>query len=133
MSDRDHARELLEMSRGDLNALLGMLKPDDQATRDLFSDEIFGFHAQQAVEKCLKAWLASRSIDYPKRHDLMLLIQLLSDAGEDVTGLSELVDLDSFAVQYRYETLASDEEELDRGGLLKEIQKLFGRVELLLQ
>lgn len=133
MSDLDHARELLEMSRGDLNALLGMLKPDDQATKDLFSDEIFGFHAQQAVEKCLKAWLARRSIDYPKRHDLMLLIQLLSDAGENVTDLFELVDLDSFAVQYRYESLASDDEELDRSGLLKQVQKLFNRVEILLQ
>lgn len=133
MSDLDHARELLEMSRGDLNALLGMLKPDDQATKDLFSDEIFGFHAQQAVEKCLKAWLARRSIDYPKRHDLMLLIQLLSDAGENVTDLFELVDLDPFAVQYRYESLASDDEELDRSGLLKQVQKLFNRVEILLQ
>ena len=25
---------------------------------DIFADEIFGFHAQQAAEKLLKAWLA---------------------------------------------------------------------------
>lgn len=36
----------------DLRALQGMSDPD------VFADEVFGFHAQQAAEKALKAWLA---------------------------------------------------------------------------
>jgi hypothetical protein len=45
MSDREHAKEILEAARRDLRALHGMNDPQ------VFSDEIFGFHAQQAAEK----------------------------------------------------------------------------------
>jgi len=51
MSDegREHAHALLEMARKDVRALTGMTDPE------VFADEIFGFHAQQAIEKALKA------------------------------------------------------------------------------
>jgi hypothetical protein len=45
MSDIDHARVLLEMASYDLRALQHMLDPD------AFAEGIFGFHAQQAIEK----------------------------------------------------------------------------------
>ena len=38
------------------------------------SDEIVGFHAQQAVEKWLKAVLGSRGIEFEYTHDLRRLI-----------------------------------------------------------
>ena len=57
MSDLDHAKSLLEMAMGDLNSLRGMVISASTANDGFFSDEIFGFHAQQAAEKCLKAWL----------------------------------------------------------------------------
>jgi len=53
MPDLEHANSLLRMAHKDFNALLGMLG------NDLFADEIFGFHVQQAVEKTLKAWLCA--------------------------------------------------------------------------
>jgi HEPN domain-containing protein len=34
-----------------------------------FPEEVFGFHAQQAIEKTLKAWIAVRRLAYPKSHD----------------------------------------------------------------
>lgn len=34
------------------------------------------FHIQQAAEKLLKALLASRSIEYPRTHDLEALLDL---------------------------------------------------------
>lgn len=132
MSDRDHARELLEMARGDLNALKGMLLPEESVSKTYFSDEVFGFHAQQAAEKCLKAWIASLGNTYAKDHDLMIFIQNLAHLGEDTSDLSGLVDLNLFAVQYRYESLDSDDEELDRIAVLQEIQLLFDRVELMI-
>ena len=49
MSSLEHARKMLVMARKDLKAIEGM---EDAET---FSDEIFGFHAQQTVEKALKA------------------------------------------------------------------------------
>lgn len=45
------------------------------------SDEIFGFHAQQAVEKLLKARLVSLGVDYPKVHNLLTMVELLASAG----------------------------------------------------
>lgn len=129
MSDLEHAKSLLEMAKGDLDALRGMSSSELPFGETLFTDEIFGFHAQQAAEKCLKAWIASLGERYPRTHDLMALIQALDGAGEDISGLDSLVDLNPFAVQYRYESLDSDDDELDRGALLVEIQALFVRVE----
>jgi HEPN domain-containing protein len=62
MSDPEHARLLLEMAEKDLRALGGMT--DDE----IFADSIFSFHAQQAVEKALKAWCSLRGVRYPRTH-----------------------------------------------------------------
>ena len=118
MSDREHAAELLKMARGDLNAVQGMLYPEPIVSKEFFSDEVFGFHAQQAVEKCLKAWIASLGGKYPITHDLMVLLTKLSQLGVNVTDLSPVVDLNPFAVQYRYQSLDNDDEELNRVDLL---------------
>ena len=64
MNDLKHARQMLAMANKDFSALQGM---SDAA---IFPEEIFGFHAQQAIEKALKSWLAARSISYPFKHDL---------------------------------------------------------------
>jgi HEPN domain-containing protein len=117
MNDLDHARSLLEMAMGDLNALRGMMMATD-ASQALFSNEVFGFHAQQAAEKCLKAWIAALGKTYARTHDLMALID----------SWNSLVDLSPFAVQYRYESLGADDEELDRGSVLQEVQSLYDRV-----
>jgi HEPN domain-containing protein len=128
MNDVEHAKSLLEMARGDLNSLRGMTAANTTSTEEFFSDEIFGFHAQQAAEKCLKAWLAARGRLYPRTHDLMALIEVLNDAGENTTSLDALVDLNPFAVQYRYESLDSDDDELDRTALISEVKSLFDHV-----
>ncbi|ALA58312.1 HEPN domain-containing protein [Nitrospira moscoviensis] len=39
------------------------------------------FHAQQCVEKYLKGWLASRQLDAPRSHDLVVLLNLALAAG----------------------------------------------------
>jgi len=45
MSDIKHARMMLDLAKKEIKALKGM------KSAEIFSDEIFGFHAQQAVEK----------------------------------------------------------------------------------
>lgn len=123
MSEADEARHLLRMADIDLRAIRGM--QDDEAT---FTDEIFGFHAQQAVEKALKAWLCLLGVVYPKTHDLDLLFELLDEAGahvpEEFQHLSSLVD---FAVQYRYWAF-EDTWELDRGATVDSVAALLGCV-----
>jgi HEPN domain-containing protein len=125
MSDLDHAHSLMRMAHADLNALKGMLSLALSLPKTYFSDEIFGFHAQQTAEKCLKAWIATLGRRYPRTHDLMSLVEDLLEAGEDVTTLDRLVDLNPFAVEYRYEALDSDEEPIDRNAFFQEVQDLF--------
>ena len=119
------------MAQGDLNAIRGMVQPSLIA--DFFTDEVFGFHAQQAVEKTLKAWLSFKGVRYQHTHDLMALIDALEDASEDVGELLEFVDLNPFAVQYRYETLDEDEDPIDRKRVIEEVQKLFDFVSALIK
>jgi HEPN domain-containing protein len=72
------------------------------------ADEITGFHAQQAVEKALKAVLALRSLVPPRTHDLLALRGLLEDAGsEPPLSVDELAALYPYAVEFRY-TFASE-------------------------
>jgi len=78
----DQAQDLLLMARKDFDALRGMLD------NPLFADEIVGFHAQQAIEKALKAWLAARSVSFPLTHDLSRLLGLLEENGNDVSVLA---------------------------------------------
>ena len=45
------------------------------------TDEIVGFHAQQAIEKWLKALMASRGMEEARIHDIGRLLQLLENDG----------------------------------------------------
>ncbi len=95
---------------------------------ETFSDEIFGFHAQQAVEKALKAWLAWLGVRYPKTHDIKQLLDLLAQRAVETSVIEAFVDLNAFAVQYRYESLYQDEEALDRTELADRVDALLVRV-----
>lgn len=123
--EREHAEAILRMARKDFDALRGMTASDRP---ELFSDEIFGFHAQQAVEKALKSWIALIGHEYPKTHDLMSLIDVLADAGEDVQGLDDLTELNPFAVQFRYEAFDEEDVPIERPVLLAEIERLLHHV-----
>jgi HEPN domain-containing protein len=48
-------------------------------------DSIFGFHAQQAIEKLLKALIASRGDAYPRTHDLRQLLTYLQRSWGDAS------------------------------------------------
>jgi HEPN domain-containing protein len=77
-------------------------------------DEAIGFHAQQAIEKWLKAVIASRGIDFALTHDLRYLIDLLRSGSDDAPfDTRQVVDLTEYAVPLRYEDLL-DSEPLDR-------------------
>lgn len=88
-------------------ALLIKAAEDEQTLRlQELPDAIFGFHAQQAVEKLLKALLSALEVRYELTHDLDRLQLVLSRTGERLPqtplSLSELTD---FAVFYRYDLL----------------------------
>ena len=63
-----------------------------------------GFHAQQAVEKALKAVLDFKGIDYPNTHNLLLLVDLLNAAQLPCPADEKsLVLLIRYAVEGRYD------------------------------
>ncbi|MBF0426292.1 MAG: HEPN domain-containing protein [Magnetococcales bacterium] len=121
MKDIDHARDLLKLARADLKALAGMRDPET------FTDAIFGFHAQQAIEKGLKAWLATLGAAYPKTHDLRLLLTLLEERNQDVEGLWDLLEFNPYAVQLRYDW-TPEEAPLDRQGVVEQVTALLVKV-----
>lgn len=73
--------------------------------------EIIGFHAQQAVEKHLKAVLAWHGVRYRKTHDLVELIDLIVRQGIAFPDAIEACrHLTPFATEFRYDDLAETPE-----------------------
>ena len=63
-----------------------------------------GFHAQQAVEKALKALLCLRDIDFPRTHDLENLLNRLAGSGlVPPVSPTQLRPLTPYAVDFRYD------------------------------
>jgi HEPN domain-containing protein len=60
------------------------------------------FHAQQCVEKYLKALLASRDIKNPRSHDLTELVGLLPASFRPRISMNRLARLNPYAVESRY-------------------------------
>jgi HEPN domain-containing protein len=78
------------------------------------SDEIVGFHAQQAVEKWLKALIAIRGLKLVRVHDIDRLVEILEGDGLEIpANRDRLFALSEYAVPLRYEQLL-DAEPLDR-------------------
>lgn len=65
-------------------------------------DAVVGFHAQQAVEKSLKAVLSARAVEFRRTHDLVTLLDLLQDHGLVPPDADWLDELNPYAVEARY-------------------------------
>ncbi|MCH8219594.1 MAG: HEPN domain-containing protein [Planctomycetes bacterium] len=67
-----------------------------------FADSIV-FHAQQAVEKYIKAYLVWEQIEFPKTHDIAALLNLVGhNRGELAQALADASDLTPYGVTHRY-------------------------------
>jgi HEPN domain-containing protein len=123
MNHIDQAEKLLLMAAKDIKALELMISPES------IDDEIYGFHAQQAVEKALKAWITAIGGTYSFTHDLWVLLMTLRELGCDIERFKQLIMLNPFAAQLRYEPLETVDEPLDRPELQKEVQELYNHVQ----
>ena len=125
MGQLEAARLLVGKARQD-EYVLERLAGDPQV-----ADEAFGFHAQQAAEKLLKAALAAAAVVYPRTHRLGELIDLGRDRVLAVPGeFDELHRLTPFAVESRYEFFSEEvEKPLDRQAVRDEVRRLRTWVE----
>jgi HEPN domain-containing protein len=95
---RDLAEQLLRRAADDEAAARAML-PLESVT-----NAIVGFHAQQAVEKSLKAVLAARDVEFPFIHDIGGLADLCEEAGASLPKEMDEVDqLTPYAAGLRYD------------------------------
>ena len=78
----DHTKGLLQKAANDLLAAQAIY-----ATGQAM--DMVCFHAQQAVEKSLKALLAIQDIEYPWRHDLGELMRLAASAWPGISKFEE--------------------------------------------
>jgi len=91
------------------------------------ADSILGFHAQQAIEKWLKAVLAKHSIEFEYTHDLRRLIELIEGAGLAFPLEAHMVvPFTEFAVPLRYEDLL-DAEPLDSSATVSVVDEVEAR------
>lgn len=95
-----------------------VLREQALARRDpRISDSIFGFHAQKASEKYLKAILALREESPARTHDLVVLANQCQASGHPLPEeLSNISKLSPFAVQERYPLAMTPA--IDRRGVL---------------
>jgi HEPN domain-containing protein len=69
------------------------------------------FHAQQCVEKYLKARLIEAEIPFPKTHDLTYLVRLLAPVEPLLAAFEHRFRiLNDYAVEYRYPGETADKE-----------------------
>jgi len=100
---REHAELLVRKARQDEFAMEKLI-PDPASP-----DEIIGFHAQQAVEKSLKAVLTNSAIYYGRTHNLGQLVGLVRANGISFPEeLEEVGRLTPFAARFRYSDMAPE-------------------------
>ena len=89
---------------------------------DELPDGPFGFHAQQAVEKLIKALLSQLSVAFDYTHNISKLAQQLDDIGEKLpVGPVAYTELNKFAVVYRYDSIP-DLEIPDRPAVIETVR-----------
>ena len=97
MTQRDLAEAFVAKAQEDEVLLTTLL--DEPAV----SDDIFGFHVQQAIEKYLKAILAVGGVQPRKTHDLSSLFDDVENLGVEVPAELRVQQAwTTFAVRNRY-------------------------------
>jgi HEPN domain-containing protein len=96
-SDRvDYLKNWLFRANEDILVIKSLFESDPET----FTSSIC-FHAQQAVEKFLKAFLVYHNIDFPKTHDLDFLLMECKKINDKIFDI-DLGSLTDFGVSIRY-------------------------------
>ena len=80
---------------------------------------LIAYHAQQCVEKILKAFLVFHGIDFPYTHNISRLMELCADHGDWMNEVQEADELTPFAITTRY---PGEDEKVSREEALRAIE-----------
>ncbi len=122
MSDLDEelASQWMEKARHDLFTARRVLDAEDGPT------DTPCFHAQQAVEKTLKAILTAAGIRYGRVHDLMPLLEESANLIPDLEQFREVcAQLSEYAVQVRYPSESADPDRTDADNAVQAAGEIF--------
>jgi HEPN domain-containing protein len=88
--------------------------------------DVVCFHAQQCVEKYMKAMLQENDIEFEKIHDLDLLLEKCKKFIPWLEDYKkELIELSSFAVEIRYPGIkATKEEAVSSISIMRKIREI---------
>ncbi len=104
MSGNAYVDAWLAKGRSDL------LNIDNNVAAAITPWDTVAFHAQQAAEKVLKAFLLHHDRPFPRTHDLSALLQLCSEVAPDLLSLAErCLRLSAYAVEHRYPGARGDD------------------------
>ncbi len=92
------ASQWAEKAEHDYTAAVRLLRHDERDT----PYDIVCFHAQQCVEKYLKAVCVSVQAVVPRSHDISELLPLLPEQVGNSLAIEELAELNPYAVEVRY-------------------------------
>lgn len=95
---REEAERLLRLAERDYHVFEILAATGEQA------HAAAGFHAQQAIEKALKALMCLHDIEIPRSHDLESLLKRLGGTGPlPPVSTAQLRPLTPYAVDFRYD------------------------------
>lgn len=124
------ARRWLEVARRDIATAGWCLKAEPSLT------EAAAYHCQQAAEKILKSMLVFEGIQFPKTHDLKILVNLVAPFAASIgERLDDVVPISVWGFAYRYpfeEEVEAPPDKSEVAAALARIAALGRRVEALI-
>lgn len=97
-----------EIRREQMDQWLGRANEDFGLAEHLVSENspylnAICFHAQQAAEKYLKAFLVHNQVEFPKTHDLVKILDLIATVDKPLAeSLRDVKGLSNYGVDIRY-------------------------------
>ena len=115
-------KEWISKAEGDYHSALR-----EYRARKFPNYDASGFHAQQSIEKYLKAILQLQNIQFPKIHDLLALMKLCLPYTPELELHKELLAyLNPFGISFRYPgESATREDALSANNAMKELRPIL--------
>ncbi len=115
-------KEWIDKAEGDYHSALREFR-----ARNFPNYDSAGFHAQQCIEKYLKAFLQIHNVRFQKTHDLLALMELCIPIYPEIGMNTELLAyLNQFAINYRYPgEMATKEQAKQAVDSMKKLRDIF--------